>query len=120
MTPRHLSCQHCRIRVRAGAPEVELLEGKCPICGAKLTAVASSAGVIGFRSFDLDVLTAQESSDRLTTQPVDLVARRHGASGRDDFDGDRWSDDGGSASTEAAACVAIAVRPLDNRSASER
>ena len=98
MSSRHLSCQDCRIRVRASAPEIELLEGRCPICGAELNAVPFPSGVVGFRSFDLDALSEQGPSDRprAATQPVDLVARREAASARDRFDDDRWSDEGGS------------------------
>lgn len=105
MSARHLSCQGCRIRVRASAPEIALLEGSCPICGAKLSAVQFPSGVMGFRSFDLDVLSGQESSDRRRTPapPVDLVARREAALARDGFDGERWSDEGGSVSGEAVA-----------------
>jgi hypothetical protein len=96
MSARHLSCQACRIRVRASAPEIELLEGACPLCGAKLTAVPFPSGVMGFRSFDLDVLSEQGSSDRALTpaQPVDLVARREAALARDGFDAERWSGEG--------------------------
>jgi C4-type Zn-finger protein len=78
----HLSCPGCRIRVRASAPEIDLLEGRCPICGATLRAVSSASGVMGFRSFDLDALSEQEPSGPPPTlaQPVDLVARREAAS----------------------------------------
>jgi hypothetical protein len=105
MSSRHLSCHGCRIRVRASAPEIELLEGSCPICGAKLRAVPFASGAMGFRLFDLDALSGQESSDRSPTpaQPVDLVARREAAVARDGFDADRWSDEGGSVSGEAVA-----------------
>ena len=105
MSSRHLSCEGCRIRVRASAPEIGLLEGSCPICGAKLRAVPFPSGVMGFRSFDLDALSEQGSSDRPPTpaQPVDLVARREAALARDGFDTDRWSDEGGSVSGEAVA-----------------
>lgn len=105
MSSRHLSCQGCRIRVRASAPEIELLEGRCPICGAKLNAVPFPSGVMGFRSFDLDALSEQGSSDRpaAPTHPIDLVARRQAAMARDGFDADRWSDEGGSVSAEAVA-----------------
>jgi hypothetical protein len=105
MSARHLSCQGCRIRVRASAPEIGLLEGRCPVCGAKLNAVPFPSGVMGFRSFDLDALSGQESSERSPTlpQPVDLAARREAALARDGFIADRWSDDGGSVSGEAAA-----------------
>jgi len=102
MASQHLSCEDCRIRVRESAPEIELLDGKCPVCGAKLKAVASPSDVIGFRSFDLDMLAAEGPNDRLPAQPVDLVARRAAASGRDGFDADRWSDEGGSVRAEAA------------------
>jgi hypothetical protein len=105
MSARHLSCQDCRIRVRASAPEIGLLEGSCPICGAKLTAVPFPSGVIGFRSFDLDALSQQGSSAPPPAPggPVDLGARREAALARDGFDGERWSDDGGRVSGEAVA-----------------
>jgi hypothetical protein len=103
MSSRHLSCQDCRIRVRANAPEIALLEGACPICGATLRAVPFPSGVMGFRSFDLDALSEQESSGLPPTpgQPVDLTVRRDAALARDGFDADRWSDEGGSFSSEA-------------------
>jgi hypothetical protein len=81
MSSRHLSCEACRIRVRASAPEIALLEGSCPVCGAKLRAVPFPSGVLGFQSFDLDVLSGQ-STDRLPTQPADLLARREAVSAR--------------------------------------
>ena len=99
MSSRHLSCEDCRIRVRANAPEIELLEGRCPVCGAKLKVVPFPSGVVGFRSFDLDALSEQGSSERppAPAQPVDLVARREAALAQDRLDDDRWSDEGGSA-----------------------
>jgi hypothetical protein len=82
-----------------------LLEGSCPICGATLIKVSSASGVMGFRSFDLDSLSAQGSSDPPPTpeQPVDLVVRREAALARDGFDADRGSDEGGGVSGEAVA-----------------
>ena len=105
MSSRYLSCQACRIRVRASAPEIELLEGSCPICGAKLRAVPFPSGVMGFRSFDLDALSEQGSSDPPPTpaKPVDIAVRRRAALGQDSFDADRWSDEGGRVSGEAVA-----------------
>jgi hypothetical protein len=91
--------------VRASAPEIGLLDGNCPICAAALIPVYSSSDVLGFRSFDLDGLSEQESSAPPPTagQRVDLVARLEAASGRDDVDAGRWSDEGGSVACEAAA-----------------
>jgi hypothetical protein len=105
MSSDHLSCEGCRIRVRASAPEIALLEGSCPICGAKLTAVPFPSGVMGFRSFDLDVLSGQEPSDRqrMPAPPVDLVARREAALARDGVDAERWADEGGGVNGEAVA-----------------
>jgi hypothetical protein len=57
MSPRHRSCPGCRIRVLANAPEIDLLEGSCPMCGATLTPASSAQGVMGFRLFDLDALS---------------------------------------------------------------
>lgn len=95
MSSRHLRCVACRIRMCANAPAISLLEGRCPICGATLRP-ASSVNVVGFRSFDLDVLSEQESVDA-PNAPLgilaDFVARREAASAR--VDADRWSDDGG-------------------------
>jgi hypothetical protein len=105
MSSRHLSCQDCRIRVRASAAEIELLEGCCPICEAKLSAVPFPSSVLGFRSFDLDVFAEQGSRDRppALAPPTDLVARREAALARDGLDADRWSDEGGSVVAEAVA-----------------
>jgi hypothetical protein len=105
MSSRHLGCPGCRIRVRASAPEIGLLEGSCPICGAALRPASSSSGVLGFRSFDLDALSEQGSNDPPSApgQPVDLVARREAALARDDVDTQRWSDEGGSVAREAPA-----------------
>jgi hypothetical protein len=99
MSSRHLSCEDCRIRVRASAPEIGLLEGRCPICAADLKAVPFPSGVLGFRSFDLDVFSRQGTSDRLgaPAPPADLVPRLQVALARDRVEADRWSDDGGSA-----------------------
>jgi hypothetical protein len=60
MAVRHLSCPACRIRVRANAPAIAVLENHCPLCGAPLSVVTSAAAVMGFRSFDLDELSGQD------------------------------------------------------------
>jgi hypothetical protein len=98
MTSGHLSCPACRIRVRANAPEIALLEDCCPLCGAALGTGLPAAGVIGFRYFDLDELAGQEPdghADR-SGYPVDLVAHREAARIQDAVDTHRWEDDGGS------------------------
>jgi hypothetical protein len=73
MPPRHLSCRCCRIRVLANAPEIDLLEGCCPICGATLIPVSSAQGVIGFRRFDLDALSdgGLSGAPHAVRRPVD-------------------------------------------------
>ena len=73
MPARHLSCRGCRIRVLANAPEIDLLEGSCPICGATLRPVSSAQGVMGFRWFDLDALADGGSSGapHAVGRPVD-------------------------------------------------
>jgi hypothetical protein len=111
MASRHLSCAACRIRVRANAPAIAVLENRCPLCGAALGAVSSAADVIGFRSFDLDEFSQQESGDRAhpSLHPDDLLARRHAASSQDALDGHRWEDDGGSVIDAAAVAVEVAV-----------
>jgi hypothetical protein len=100
MTPRHLGCPGCRIRVFANAPEIDLLEGSCPICGASLRPVSSARDVMGFRWFDLDAF----SDARLT-----------GASGVQ-------LDEGGSFHSEAAEWRAPRrpLRATGSRSQSSR
>lgn len=61
MADRHLSCPACRIRTRADAPAIAVLENRCPLCGGPLSAASSAAAVIGFRSFDLDELSEQDA-----------------------------------------------------------
>jgi hypothetical protein len=50
---RHLSCESCRVRLRASAPEVDLLDGMCPLCGEPLRPAARVADVLGFGLFDV-------------------------------------------------------------------
>jgi hypothetical protein len=78
MTPRHLICAACRLRVLATAPEVALLDGRCPTCGATLTAAPSAQDVLGFRSFCLDELSqdARRPSDVPSGVAVEAAAAR--------------------------------------------
>jgi hypothetical protein len=101
---RHLSCPACRIRVSANARAIAVLENRCPLCGAELEAACSAAAVIGFRSFDLDVLSEQRSNvdaDRLGS-PNALLPSRKAASAQDLLDASRWEDDGGRVLGEVA------------------
>jgi hypothetical protein len=88
MSAGHLICNGCRIRVRAHAPEIDLLEACCPICQAPL-APASASSVIGFRLFDLDPF-----SGHAPQQPEDgrasLVDMLDSASRRSDRDASPW------------------------------
>jgi len=104
MSPRHLSCPACRLRVFANDPEIDLLEGSCPICGATLKPVPSASEVVGFRSFDLAELSDGRSSGARhhVGRAGDSVTRRLAAV-RDDFDAQRWLDEGGSFALEAVA-----------------
>ena len=107
MSSRNLSCPDCRVRVRASAPEIDLLEGNCPICGAPLQATSTASSLIGFRSFDLDALSDQADSGpppRTSPEPVDLVARRDAASAPGQVGVEHWpDDDGGSVGNRALA-----------------
>jgi hypothetical protein len=60
---------------------------------------------MGFRSFNLDELSAQAPYDQPNQpwNPVDLVSRREAASAQDDPDAYRWSDDGSDITSEAVA-----------------
>jgi len=66
-----------------------LLEGMCPVCGARLKLASSVLDLMGFRLFDLSVLSDQESSEQANVlgRPVDLVARRELVAVRDALDG---------------------------------
>jgi hypothetical protein len=75
MSRRHLGCLACRIRLHATAPEIELLEGMCPACGARLKLASSTSDLIGFRLFDLGLLSDEKSSTDVLGCPVDLVIR---------------------------------------------
>jgi len=104
MAPRYLSCPGCRIRVNRNAPEIDLLEGMCPICGARLQS-ASTSGVIGFRLFDLGPLSdgGLSGAPPAVGWPVDFMAHRGAAVAGDGLDGQGWLTRGGSVSSQAAA-----------------
>ena len=80
--PRQLGCDSCRIRLPASSPEVDLLGGMCPLCGAPLEPAARVADVLGYGLFDVGL-----------GLPSDLESRR--ASGAK-----RSSDKTGSARRE--------------------
>jgi hypothetical protein len=105
MSPRHLSCPACRIRVLANDPEIDLLQGGCPICEATLRAVSSASEVVGFRSFDLGELSGAGSSGAPHTvgHRDDFMTRRRAALKGDELDAQRWLDEGGSLPIEAVA-----------------
>ena len=105
MPAPHLGCTTCRIRVRAAAPEIELLEGRCPVCEGPLRPGLSGSAVLGFRCIDLTVLCSQEADDqsRPGGSVADLASRGTAASARSDLDSSRWSDDGGRIALEPAA-----------------
>jgi len=82
MSSRNLSCPGCRIRVLANASNIDLLEGRCPVCGARLRTVESSASVMGFRLFDMSALSQEDASAPPPTpgwDPVDLAVSRAAA-----------------------------------------
>lgn len=105
MSSRRLSCAGCRIHVRASSPNIALLEGNCPICEAKLRPVSSASSVMGFRSFDLDVLSEHDANGSSLTpgEPVDLDAHRRAAPSRAYVDVERWPREGGRGKSWAAA-----------------
>ena len=105
MSSRHLSCERCRIRVRADSTEIDLLEGRCPICETTLTAASCASSVLGFRSFDLDPLSEPTSDDQSNVGEgaVDFISRLGRACAQDVVDADRWSDDGGPVNRQAVA-----------------
>jgi hypothetical protein len=105
MAPRYLSCPGCHIRVRRSAPEIDLLEGMCPICGAGLRSASSTSGVMGFRLFDLGPLSDgwPSGAPRAVGRPAGFMAHRGAAVAGDDLDGQRWLNEGGSFPGEAVA-----------------
>ena len=87
MSVRHLSCPLCRIRVLAHAPAIDLLEARCPICEATLTAASSASSVIGFRLFDLDAFVQNEPwPPHALAWPASLATHREAPPIRDDLD----------------------------------
>lgn len=111
MSGRHLNCAGCRIRIRAGAREIDLLDGRCPICDETLGAMAPASSVLGFRAFDLDTLSDHPSTKlpRATRDAVDLFARHAPALSTNHFDADRWTDDGGAVDGAAARRTAAGL-----------
>ncbi|MHB8490929.1 MAG: hypothetical protein ACYDA6_01770 [Solirubrobacteraceae bacterium] len=104
---RYLGCTACRIRLRATAPEVALLDGLCPICNATLEPAASVGEVLGFRPFELE---GTLDGDGVSATPpaasgglIDLGAHRKSPSALDGLDAQRWQDEGGRFHREAAA-----------------
>jgi hypothetical protein len=61
---RYLGCDWCRIRLRASAPEVDLLDGMCPICDATLQPAAHVADVLGFGLFDVGLSSFADHESR--------------------------------------------------------
>jgi hypothetical protein len=105
MPSHHLSCAACLIRLRADSPAIAVLEDRCPICGAALTAVTSASEIVGYRSFDLDVLSGGGSDDLPDSlvPPVDLLSHMQAGGAHDAEDAGRWLDDGGSTASNALA-----------------
>jgi hypothetical protein len=105
MMSRHLYCAGCRIRVRANAPEIALLEGMCPICDTRLQSAPFALGVLGFRLFDLGPLRdgGLSGAPHAVGRQADFVARRGAALPRDEFDAQRSLDERGSFPSEAVA-----------------
>jgi hypothetical protein len=105
VSSRHLSCERCRIRVRADSTEIGLLEGCCPICETTLTVASCASSVVGFRSFDLDTFSERTSDDQSNAhgRAVDFISRLGRAWAQDVVDADRWSDDGGTVNRQAVA-----------------
>jgi hypothetical protein len=105
MPPGHLSCPACRIRLRADSPAIDLLEKRCPICGATLREAASASELVGFRSLEPSALFGRELDDHRgsTADPAEFLSRRQAACARDAHDFERWSDDGGIADDDAVA-----------------
>jgi hypothetical protein len=100
-----MTCAGCRIRLRASAPEIELLDGLCPICAAVLQPAEHAANALGFRAFDWDADAQEEPGEPPDTlgPPADLQARRQRALAAEELDTARWSDEGGSVRVEAVA-----------------
>ena len=61
---RHLGCESCRIRLPASAPEVDLLDGMCPLCGEPLRLAARIADVLGFGLFDVGLGVPSDHDSR--------------------------------------------------------
>ena len=103
----HFKCQACRIRLHSTAPD-DLVGDLCPACGSLLEPVAELAEIVGFRSIGSSDVQAHHSPagthQRIADRMDDIfVARRAAADAQARLDAERWADDGGSFTPEAAA-----------------
>ncbi|MDE3070104.1 MAG: hypothetical protein KGJ43_05190 [Acidobacteriota bacterium] len=97
MSIGHLCCRACQVRLRAGATEVDLLDGMCPVCGSTLEPAARAADALGFRSFDWSMIIGEAEGEPAGAagRPIDLSTRREPLSAPDDLDSERSLDRGG-------------------------
>jgi hypothetical protein len=114
MSSNHLSCAACRIRIRASAPEVHLLDGMCPACGAALQAATHAADVLGFRAFDWSMVIGENWSEQphVVLPPVDLRTRREHVAALNDLDMERsLNTDGRSVDEEVGRTATGLIAP---------
>lgn len=102
MSSLYLSCMGCRIRVRENGPDIDLLEGMCPICGETLH-LTSPSRVMGFRLFDLGPLSDGVGPQRAAARPADPARHRSASVALDYGDVQRSLEDGWSLSSEAVS-----------------
>jgi hypothetical protein len=103
----HFKCLACKTRLYSAARPSEGVGDLCPGCGSLLEPVGTLAEIVGFRSITSRDSAADDgpagTHQRIADRVDDFFARREAILAQARLDAERWLDDGGSCSPEAAA-----------------
>ena len=113
----HFKCVPCKSRLYADASPPDPDGDLCPRCGSPLQPVGDLAEIVGFRSIESPDRAMDDGPrggyEELAARVGDLVARREAILADEQLDAERWLDDGGTFSSEAAAeAVALPAEPV--------
>ena len=103
----HFKCTLCKTRLHSPAVPADPGGDLCPGCGALLEPVGDLSEIVGFQAIKPRDGAGDGgmpgTHERIIGPVDDLIARREANLARPRLDDERWLDDGGSFSPEAAA-----------------